>query len=85
MNNQKYKVDLLETQATGPQELVYSFIFQGGKISCTAAHTPSVMREGIYLPGSDSPILPSDGMRFMEALSVMFSGSMVRATKPSLF
>lgn len=77
-----YRVDVLETQVTGPQKILYSFFFRDGKVTCTSKYAPEPMQEGIVVDDPNHPIMPSDGMKFMEALCVHYSGSMIRATRP---
>lgn len=77
-----YKVDILTTRYDGPQEVLYSYLCIGGQVTCTAPEPPWAFDDGIVTDDPWRPIFPADGMKFMEALHIAYSGSMTRATRP---
>lgn len=84
MSAKKYKVDILGTKGEGPQEVLYSYLCVDNHVTCTAPETPWAFDDGIVKDDPSKPLFPSDGMKFMEALHIAYSGSMTRATKPVL-
>lgn len=84
MKAQACRVDILETQYDGPavQKVIFSYIFKDGKVTCTSPNYNEAMDAGIFGNQYPKRIYPRDGMKFMEALQVDFSGSMIRATAP---
>ena len=78
-------VDFLTFDDDGAQSVLATVTAEGGRLRTVAGSAAAVarlrLRDGVLKIGGGL-VFPTDGRAFLDALSVAFSGSRLRATEP---